>query len=258
MRLYLSTFESGHQKRISEDFDFIYSSKYILMSYFYCRRLSKKYEKECLKLLNGKNQDNNLILDSGAFSFMNGKGSTEKEMDQYVNDYIDFINKWKIKRFIECDIDALFGYKKALYYRKLIEEKTGRQCIPVWHISRGLQAWKDMVRDYDFVAIGGFVIKEIKPKMYPQIKKLIKYANYRGVKVHGLGYTSKDMDTFGFYSTDSTSWSSGTRFGQIYQFKNNELVQHSKPAGTRAVADKVVRNNITAWIQYQKYLDRGR
>ena len=37
--------------------------------------------------------------------------------------------------------------------------------------------------------IGGFANGDIKKTEYPLINKMIKYANVRGTKVHGLGFT---------------------------------------------------------------------
>ena len=50
------------------------------------------------------------MLDSGAFTFMNSGGKVDWK--QYVNEYIDFINKWDIKYFIELDLYGILGVEK--------------------------------------------------------------------------------------------------------------------------------------------------
>lgn len=41
----------------------------------------------------------NFLLDSGAFSYMNGKHITKSNMDKYVKKYISFINQYDVKYF---------------------------------------------------------------------------------------------------------------------------------------------------------------
>ena len=53
-----------------------------------------------------------------------------------------------------------------LEYRKRLERLTNKQVIPVWHKSRGAGDFKKMCDEYDYVAIGGIVSKEIKPEQY--------------------------------------------------------------------------------------------
>lgn len=226
----------------------------MLCSYFYLKSASAK---PLLPLVAKHNAQNTFILDSGAFSFMNGKTVTKKVMDQYVDDYIEFINANKINQFVEADIDALFGYEQALKYRKKIEAKTGKQTIPVWHKNRGIQAFKDMCEEYNYVALGGFAIKEIKPNQYGDAKKLVDYAKKKGVKVHGLGYTRSDLTDWNFYSVDSSSWTGGVRYGQAVKFEHNKIrTIKKKPGQGRAKGNEIAESNLKQWIKYQKYMDR--
>ncbi|UQT35709.1 hypothetical protein M5E82_09040 [Parabacteroides distasonis] len=76
------------------------------------------------------------ILDSGAFSAFSGKNNSF-DWDGYVKKYADFVLKNNIQRFFELDIDVVVGLEKVEYYRKYLEDRTGRRPIPVWHASRG-------------------------------------------------------------------------------------------------------------------------
>ena len=63
---------------------------YILESFYTIKKWQVPYIKKCKMFL----------LDSGAFTFMNGnKGKVD--FNQYLNDYINFINKYDIKYFFE-------------------------------------------------------------------------------------------------------------------------------------------------------------
>ena len=50
------------------------------------------------------------LLDSGAYSFMQGMGV--ESFDQYVEDYIAFINRNNVKKFVELDCDAVIPLSK--------------------------------------------------------------------------------------------------------------------------------------------------
>lgn len=198
------------------------------------------------------------LLDSGAFTFMNSfKGSVN--WDKYVEDYANFINKYDIKYFFELDIDVLVGIKEVERLRNKLEKLTRKKCIPVWHKSRGLEYWKKIVREYDYVAIGGIVIKEIKPKEYKIFTPLLKIAKDNNCKVHGLGFTGmKYLKKYHFYSVDSTSWTAGSRFGLIYKF-NNRIEQINKPKNKRIKKEKEEEckiNNLKEWIKFQEYANK--
>ncbi len=45
-----------------------------------------------------------------------------------------------------------------------------------------------MCSEYGYVAIGGLVF-HVKKQEYDLIRRLVDYAYYNGVKVHGLGFT---------------------------------------------------------------------
>lgn len=221
--------------------------KYVLESFYYIQ----EWQIPIIK------KTDLFLLDSGAFTFMNNfKG--EVNWKDYIDKYVDFIIKNNIEYFFELDIDAVVGYEKVKEYTKYLENKVGRKCIPVWHKNRGLEEWKRITKEYDYVAIGGIVIKEIKQKDYKFFKPLLDIANKNKCKVHGLGFTSlKGLEKYKFYSVDSTSWKSGGRFGQIYLFDGKSLVQKSfnnKRITDYKEADKF---NLKEWIKYQKYADKN-
>lgn len=111
------------------------------------------------------------------------------------------------KYFFEIDVDNIFGLPQVETWRHKVEKAVGYQCIPVWHKGRGVEYWKQMCDKYSYIAVGGFAIRKIKTAEYELIRKLIEYAYFRGVKVHGLGFTkTKELKKYKFYSVDSTTW----------------------------------------------------
>ena len=251
MQLYLASLESGQREKFG---DLVFHCKYVLVSFWYVKKLNKKI---IFDLIIKRNEQDRLILDSGAFTFLNS--DSKMNMDEYLDEYIDFINKYDIKRFAELDIDPIIGYEKTMLMRKKLERETGKKCLPVWHKSRGLKAFKDDVDKYPYVSIGGIVTGEIKRKEYPMFKQLTRYANARGVKVHGLGFTGRDCYKYGFDSVDSSSWTSGGRYASTYKFKGNELKMVPKAENTR-MKDRLSldKHNFLEWIKFQRYVERFR
>lgn len=196
------------------------------------------------------------LLDSGAFTFMSNS-KIKINWEQYVEKYANFINRNKIEKFFELDIDSVVGYDKVLQYRKKLEKLTNRQCIPVWHKSRGIDEYKKMADEYDYIAIGGIVSKEIKPEQYKAFPVMINEAHKRGAKVHGLGFTNlKLLPKCHFDSVDSTAWTTGNRFGFVYHFDGKTMKKINCPKGKRlADSRKVALINYTEWIKFQKYAE---
>lgn len=221
----------------------ITDSKYILESFYYFQEwqipLIKKSEM--------------FLLDSGAFTFMSGKRSND--FDGYLTRYIDFIKKHDVKYFFELDIDSVVGYEKVKKLRKRLEKETGKKCIPVWHKSRGKGEFLKMCDEYDYVAVGGIVTKEITKDQYPFFTWFLNEAHKRGCKVHGLGFTSiADLPKYHFDSVDSTSWKSGGRFGQLHIYKNGTIKTITQKE-KRAVYKPIDQNNFNEWVKFQKYAE---
>lgn len=95
------------------------------------------------------------ILDSGAFStFKDPQKAKNYNWDNYVKKYIQFINHTNQSLFFEMDIDCVVGLEKVEYYRKQIEDGTGKPPIPVWHANRRWNYFEMMCENYPYVSIG--------------------------------------------------------------------------------------------------------
>lgn len=221
---------------------------YILESYYYVDEVTEKlipYFKD-------------FLLDSGAFTFITNSKKGNINWKNYIDGYIEFINKNNIKKFFELDIDSVIGYNNVLKIRKYIEEKTGKKCIPVWHKSRGKEEFIKMCNEYNYVAIGGIVSKEITQKDYPIFTYLINEAHKRGCKIHGLGFTNlKGLEKYKFDSVDSTAWTTGNRFGAVYFFDGKTMNKYNKKENQRlSDGRKVALHNFIEWTKFQIYAEK--
>ena len=197
------------------------------------------------------------LLDSGAFTFMQNS-KTCVNWEEYLERYANFINRNNIQKFFELDIDSVVGYSKVLEYRQKLEQLTGRQCIPVWHKSRGINEYYKHCQEYPYVGIGGYVIKELTPKEFKAFPQMIRYAHQNGAKVHCLGFTRlSDLPKYHFDSVDSTAWTTGNRFGYVYKFNGKTMVKFDVPKGMRLNGKKGALRNYTEWIKFQKYAERN-
>jgi len=202
------------------------------------------------------NKYDRFLLDSGAFSYLNNSKNNNINWNNYINEYSNFINKYKIKYFFELDIDSIVGIKEVERLRNKLEKQTNKKCIPVWHKSRGLEYWKQMCKEYNYIAIGGLVTKEIKRNEFKFFTPLLNIAKKNNCKVHALGFTNlKGLEKYKFYSVDSTSWLSGNRFGSVYWFNGKIMIKQNKKQGQRVITKKTAINNFKEWVKFSKYAE---
>ena len=246
MRIYLAESGGIWEAYFSEK-DFAHA--YILQSFYYADEFTEKHI-----IPNAKD----FLLDSGAFTFMQGKGHTD--WNEYLERYADFINRNRIKHFFELDIDSVVGYEEVKRLRRNLERLTGRQPIPVWHNNRGKDEFERHAKEYPYVAIGGLVAvgkAEYARKLWKFFPWFINTAHENGAKIHALGFTSLDGITqYHFDSVDSTAWTTGNRFGFVYKFDGRTMKKIDVPEGYRLNnPKKVALINYTEWIKFQKYAE---
>lgn len=197
------------------------------------------------------------LLDSGAFTFMmNAKSHVD--WNDYIERYADYIVRNDIKKYFELDIDSVVGYPKVLEIRKRLETLTQRQCIPVWHSGRGTKEFERMCAEYPYVAIGGLVgigKSEYARKYWNLFPWFINTAHRNGAKIHALGFTSLDgIRKYHFDSVDSTAWTTGNRFGFVYEFKDGTMLKHDAPKGKRLKDSRETAViNYIEWLKFQKW-----
>lgn len=196
------------------------------------------------------------IIDSGAFTYLANNRSENINWEEYIEKYADIINKVKPSHYIELDIDPIIGYDEVKRLRKILEDKTGKQAIRVWHKSRGKNEWLKDVHECYYCAVGGIVTKEWKEKEFPLMGWFINEAHKAGAKVHGLGFTrQKYFSTLPFDSVDSSMFC-GSRFGNIHYFNGSKMITRGKRQGSRLCngveADAF---SLKEFIKFQKYCE---
>jgi len=239
MKVYLASLK-GMYKYFEE---YLSERIFVLESFYYIKQWMLKYIKNHWDFL----------LDSGAFTFMqNSKKSVD--WNDYILKYADFINTYDIKQFFGLDIDCVVGIKEVERLREKLETLTSKKCIPVFHKSRGKDYWTKMIKEYDYVAIGGIVTKEIKKKEQYIFEWFLDTAKKENCKVHGLGYTNlTGLKKYHFYSVDSSSWLYGNLSGTIYKFNGKTLLKEKRQG--RLKTKESANNNFKEWLKFQRYAD---
>lgn len=201
------------------------------------------------------------LLDSGAFTFMQGTHQGVVDWDKYVEDYASFINRFDIRLFFELDIDSVVGLAEVERLRFKLERLTGKKPIPVWHKNRGKEYFVKMCENYPYVAIGGIVTKEIPRTLYEQgFPWFIQTAHKHGAKIHGLGYTTvANLKKYHFDSVDSTAWLYGNRGGYLYKFNpRTGLMEQINGSGScRLKAREGAVNNFKEWVKFSNYAEKN-
>lgn len=232
-------------KYLAEDYN---NTDYLLESFYYISDW-------LLPIIKNKKL---FLLDSGAFTFMNNVKKKNKKVDfnEYLDKYIKFINDNDIKYFFELDIDSIVGIEEVEKLRNRLEIETGKKCIPVWHKSRGKDYFVKMCKEYNYVAIGGIVTKEIKPEDYKYFKWFIDTAHSYGCKIHGLGFTNLTLlKYYNFDSVDSTSWLSGGRFATMYYFNGKNMMKINPNNRRSSSHIPLNTHNYYEWVKFQKYAE---
>ncbi len=219
--------------------------KFVLESYFYFREWQ-------IPLIKSSEM---FLLDSGAYTFMNSSKHKKLDFDSYLKNYISFINKYDIKYFFELDIDDVVGYEKVLEYRKILEDETGKKCIPVWHITRGKDEYINLCENYDYIAIGGMTNKKVKSKIQKYYRWFEDISIKNKTKVHILGSTDRKTLSSRFYSVDSTAWLNSCRGTHISKFINGKI-KYIQRENARIKNLKIAHDyNLKEWIKLQRYLE---
>ena len=200
------------------------------------------------------------LLDSGAFSFMNGKKTGN--IYNYAKQYAYFVKEYDIKNFFELDIELLVGWEEYLKINDVISSITKKQSIPVFHKNRGWEWFEKMCKQVPYIAYGGIAVnrREVKKIVFDTMPVFISCAHKNKCKIHGLGFTSTSMfDKIKFDTIDSTTWLIGSRLGNLCYFTGNGMRQfYSTQKGKKTIdADKLDMFNFLEWCKFQRYADKN-
>jgi len=181
------------------------------------------------------------FLDSGAFS------AFTKNINININEYIAFIldNKNIIKQY--SALDVIGDWEKTKKNQEYMESK-GLTPIPTFHYNSPIKELERMIKEYDYIALGGLVPLALHKKVLKSWLDTCFSIIKDKCKIHGFGVNALwAWERYPFYSVDSTSAFEGSRRGTI-----SKSGKRLNPRNSMLAFSLIDRNNI------KKYKGRAR
>jgi hypothetical protein len=155
-----------------------------------------------------------VFLDSGAYSAWT-KGATIN-----LDRFCDFALKHEDLFSVVSVLDVI-GSAEGTWHNQQAMEKRGVPAIPVYHYGEDPRWCEHYVKNYEYMALGGFGVANRK-QMAQWLDRvweryLIDGSGNARLKVHGFAITAVPlMERYPWFSVDSSSWVQVARVGAIY------------------------------------------
>jgi len=174
-----------------------------------------------------------LFIDSGAHTFFSELGmghgvvvtkdtKTKESYEEYFQKYLDWLRlrttEGVIDHYVELDIQEIVGQEQVWKWRNIMRDNKLNPIVvlhPKASASEGGpdKEWDKITSEFNYCAIEG----SLPTNRYIS---WLTVSEKKNVRVHGFAMTKIDeMRRCKFYSVDSTSWISGSRFGGTYYWK---------------------------------------
>lgn len=160
-----------------------------------------------------------IFLDSGAFSaYTLGVKIDLPTYCRYIQENIDII-RHDDGIMIASVLDGI-GDPQETYENQLAMERHGVRPLPCFHAGEDERYLEWYIKNYDYITLGGMVGASTKQLQIWLDRIWSNYltdsAGRPRIKVHGFGITSIPlMETYPWYSCDSSSWIQSASFGGV-------------------------------------------
>tara|TARA_R110000822_G_scaffold18606_3_gene61381 strand:- start:29 stop:856 length:828 start_codon:yes stop_codon:yes gene_type:complete len=201
-------------------------------------------ERKIIKQVSSKYK--HYILDSGLFTLMFGSLKGKKDeayLDKWYECLTDYVlHEQYTGTMVEVDCQKVLGVEKAWEYRIKMKDKVPNRIINVFHFEDGQKGLDRLIEFSDYIALSVPELRFIKKKEY-----LYRLANYvknkkPEIDIHLLGFTEKNkLNQLSFCSSsDSSSWISGVRYGEV---ETNIGKGH-----IRTIKENILKDNFEKWL----------
>lgn len=156
---------------------------------------------------------------SGAVQFFADRSfNKNKDVRKYLDDYIEFIHKYKNQLLGYVNLDIIYNAEESWENQKYMEE-NGLRPIPVFHYGEDFKWLKKYVDNYEYIGIGGvaggITLQQFISSLGNKAFEYIAISNPK-IKVHGFAVTSYNLiKQFSWYSVDSTTWLKHAAYGNV-------------------------------------------
>jgi len=174
----------------------------MLVSYYFYRDTDLK------TLIEAFPEPPDVFADSGAYSAYTLGGEVT------VDGYAEWVNQWKHYFTAYANLDVIQNPKATLDNQRALES-LGLTPLPVFHGGDPWEYYEGYLAEYPWVCLGGMVARD-KDAIMRWLVKAFTMARDADVCLHGFGQTNHTLlSAFPWYSVDSSSWTSGHRWGTL-------------------------------------------
>ena len=225
--------------------------------------------------------NNNVFIDSGIFALTNNhKRKYNITMDEALalspnkiegfsklyDKYVELLTKYGDRSwgYIELDQGGRENKKKT---RKKLED-AGLRPIPVYHpFNDGWDYFDELAENYDRICFGNVVQARGVERMKLIATAYNRHREYPDLWIHLLGYQVNElMNALPVDSCDSSSWLSGTKWGQTREYSLGRIIGNledeyiyrlgnTDQCKVAAVLSGIIANNLGEnWKEYIRRL----
>ena len=168
------------------------------------------------------------FLDSGAF------GAMTRGMVININRYCDYIEEHEKHLEPYASLDVIGNWQGSARNYDAMRER-GLKPIPTFHLNSPLHELERLLKDADYIAMGGLVgsSRKIVEPWLDKCWRVIR--GYWPKRVHAFGVTAQwALERYPWYSADSSSSIVGGGLARIFHWDNAKLVaMHQGEYGRR-------------------------
>ena len=191
-----------------------------------------------------------IFIDSGAFSAWTRGVSID------IDKYAAFIKKHLSHIEVYANLDVI-GDAKATAKNQAYLESKGLKPLATFHIGSLYSELEKMVKQYEYLALGGLVgvTQKRRIKHLDKCFRIIRL----NAKVHGFGIGDlKLLLRYPFYSVDNTNWILGGRIGAVYKFDKKNLKLQSTFYKDKRILDRIRKVDVYKFFEHKSVAHKNR
>lgn len=195
-----------------------------------------------------------LFADSGAFS------AATQGAEIKIDEYAKWIKTHEHRFETYANFDVIGDEVQTAKNQEYLEKEYDLKPLPVFHVGADFQILDEMMKRYDYIALGGLVpYSTDRQNLMKYFITCFKMARTNGTKFHGFGMTNWQlMKSFPWHSVDSSSWNRGAMFGQLSLFDLNKGDFDKFRLWDRAGVYKYAKRLRTLGFEPEIFIDKDR
>ena len=189
-----------------------------------------------------------LMIDSGGYQLQSGADVRKTITPEHYALWLNLTLPRHPEIVAYMNLDILGDVKQTLENQHYLETE-GLYPLPIWHIGDEDKVLDSYCEKYQWVALGGFVSKNMgKPGIRITINRIKQRHPYTKFHFLGIGISGTSVfRSFRPYSTDCSTWTAPVRYGTEIQYDKDGLLRERKASEEKSrkiVEDKEYRKQV--------------